>query len=154
MTFVGKAEERTDAEFRSGQYAIAHQKHPTPLLNVKGFDMVKTVTVAGDLHLLHIIMKRLLEGYVDGNLTPVQKWTVEEQKEISDILVRTSLPVEIHRVMRSLKYLKYWKGFHYDKSYVNSNVHNLLHIGDDVQAFGSLPTLSSYPFEGKLQFIK
>uniref|UniRef100_A0A182RIF7 Uncharacterized protein n=1 Tax=Anopheles funestus TaxID=62324 RepID=A0A182RIF7_ANOFN len=55
-------------------------------------------------------MKRLLEGYVDGNLTPVQKWTVEEQKEISDILVRTSLPVEIHRVMRSLKYLKYWKG--------------------------------------------
>ncbi|XP_053667917.1 uncharacterized protein LOC128718306 [Anopheles marshallii] len=216
MTFEGTAEARTDAEFRSGQYVIGHQKRPTPLLDVIGFDMVKTITVADDLHILHLgVTKRLLEGYVEGNLTPVSKWTVGEQREISNILVSTQLPVEIHRVMRSLKHLKYWKGselrtflnliiipllkgrihddeyrhfkklyvavtllsskhfeqhwnfaaallekfvldfgLHYDRSYINSNVHNLLHIAADVREFGPLHTLSSYPFEGKLQFIK
>uniref|UniRef100_A0AAG5DTD8 Uncharacterized protein n=1 Tax=Anopheles atroparvus TaxID=41427 RepID=A0AAG5DTD8_ANOAO len=42
----------------------------------------------------------------------------------------------------------------YDRSHLTSNVHNLLHIASEVYRFGPLPTLSTYPFENKLQFIK
>lgn len=36
----------------------------------------------------------------------------------------------------------------------SSNIHNLFHIVDEVQRFGPLPTLSSYPFENHLYKIK
>uniref|UniRef100_A0A182RWV1 Uncharacterized protein n=1 Tax=Anopheles funestus TaxID=62324 RepID=A0A182RWV1_ANOFN len=98
LIFEGVAAERTDAEFRSGKYSIGHQKQDTPLLDVPGFDMVRTITVADDLHILHLgIMKRLLQGYVEGSMEPVLKWTLAEQKEMSFILVNTQLPVEIPR---------------------------------------------------------
>uniref|UniRef100_A0A182RSB2 Uncharacterized protein n=1 Tax=Anopheles funestus TaxID=62324 RepID=A0A182RSB2_ANOFN len=44
----------------------------------------------------------------------------------------------------------------YIRNYLTSNIHNLLHILTyiDVQRFGALPLISSYPFEHKLQYIK
>ncbi|XP_049293391.1 uncharacterized protein LOC125769031 isoform X1 [Anopheles funestus] len=42
----------------------------------------------------------------------------------------------------------------YSRNYLTSNIHNLLHIPADVQRFGPLPLISSYPFENKLQYIK
>lgn len=37
---------------------------------------------------------------------------------------------------------------------IGSNVHNLCHLVADVRRFGSLPSISSYPFENKLYCIK
>lgn len=37
---------------------------------------------------------------------------------------------------------------------ISSNVHNLIHIHDDVTLFGDLQTISSYPFENHLNKIK
>lgn len=37
---------------------------------------------------------------------------------------------------------------------IGSNVHNLCHIVDDVKKFGPLPSISAYPFENHLSFIK
>lgn len=37
---------------------------------------------------------------------------------------------------------------------IGSNVHNLCHLASDVRKFGPLPSISSYPFENKLYFIK
>lgn len=37
---------------------------------------------------------------------------------------------------------------------VTSNIHNLAHVVDEVQRFGPLPSISSYPFENHLQQIK
>lgn len=37
---------------------------------------------------------------------------------------------------------------------IGSNVHNLCHLIADVKKFGALPSISSYPFENKLHFIK
>uniref|UniRef100_A0A182PX80 Uncharacterized protein n=1 Tax=Anopheles epiroticus TaxID=199890 RepID=A0A182PX80_9DIPT len=111
MFFEGVAPAREDAEFRRGDYEIGHQKRPTPLLDIKRFDIIKGISTSDDLHLLHIgITKKCLKGFADGGLAPFPKWTLEEREEISNILVQTKLPSEINRAMRPLKYLVYWKG--------------------------------------------
>nr|XP_049465985.1 uncharacterized protein LOC120952913 [Anopheles coluzzii] len=216
MVFEGTAEPRTNKEFRQGDYEISHQKRPTPLLDIKDKDIIKILSIADDLHLLHLgIAKKLGKGYAEGSLAPFPKWNEEDREEISKILAKTKLPAEINRAMRPLKYLAYWKGseyrtflnhisiallrgrihddaYHhfklfyvaitlfssnhfknhwdyaeallkqfvedfgliYGKSHITSNVHNLLHIAEDVREFGPLPTISSYPFESRLNFLK
>nr|XP_049462023.1 uncharacterized protein LOC125906577 [Anopheles coluzzii] len=42
----------------------------------------------------------------------------------------------------------------YGEQYLTSNVHNLLHVLDEVRHFGPLPSLSAFRYENKLQFIK
>lgn len=44
----------------------------------------------------------------------------------------------------------------YGPQFMHSNMHNVLHIAEDVQRFGILPSMSAYPFEsclGKIKFI-
>lgn len=42
----------------------------------------------------------------------------------------------------------------YGEDSINSNVHNLCHLVDDVRKFGPLPQFSAYPFENRLNYIK
>ncbi|XP_063634421.1 uncharacterized protein LOC134805065 [Cydia splendana] len=42
----------------------------------------------------------------------------------------------------------------YGQDVVSSNIHNVCHVVNDVMKFGSLPSLSAYPFEGMLYRIK
>lgn len=42
----------------------------------------------------------------------------------------------------------------YYGNYITSNIHNLVHITDEVRKFGPLDTFNSYPFENKLYCIK
>lgn len=42
----------------------------------------------------------------------------------------------------------------YGTHYMTSNFHNLAHLVDDVMMFGNLQTISSYPFENLLGYIK
>lgn len=42
----------------------------------------------------------------------------------------------------------------YGEDYITSNVHNLIHLVDDVKRFGPLHKFSAYPFESKLFEIK
>lgn len=50
-------------------------------------------------------------------------------------------------------FVEHYKDF-YGKDYVTSNVHNIVHVADEVQRFGPLHTFSAYPFENKLYLIK
>lgn len=50
-------------------------------------------------------------------------------------------------------FVEHYKDF-YGPDYVTSNVHNLIHLTDEVQRFGPLHTFSAYPFENKLFLIK
>lgn len=53
-----------------------------------------------------------------------------------------------------LKYfVEHYKDF-YGSDYITSNVHNLVHLTDEVQRFGPLHTFSAYPFENKLYLLK
>lgn len=42
----------------------------------------------------------------------------------------------------------------YGNHSIVSNVHNLTHVVDDVKLFGNLNTISAYPFENRLHFLK
>lgn len=42
----------------------------------------------------------------------------------------------------------------YGRQFFTSNIHNLIHVSDDVKRFGALNTISTYPFESKLYKIK
>lgn len=42
----------------------------------------------------------------------------------------------------------------YGADYITSNVHNLLHVVDEVERFRPLPTFNAYPFENKLYELK
>lgn len=42
----------------------------------------------------------------------------------------------------------------YGQEYITSNVHNLIHIVDEVKRFGNLHSFNAYPFENKLSSIK
>ncbi|GAB0086309.1 uncharacterized protein DMENIID0001_003440 [Sergentomyia squamirostris] len=48
------------------------------------------------------------------------------------------------------------KGFMdiYGQDSINSNLHNLIHVMDDVKHLGPLPEISTYPFENRLSYIK
>lgn len=51
------------------------------------------------------------------------------------------------------QYLELFRNI-YGEQYITSNVHNLVHVVDDVRRYGSLSTFSSYPFENMLGHIK
>ena len=42
----------------------------------------------------------------------------------------------------------------YGKQFVSSNIHNLIHVYDDVNNFGPLNTISTYLFKKAIQFLK
>jgi hypothetical protein len=50
-------------------------------------------------------------------------------------------------------FVERYKNF-YGADYVSSNVHNVLHVVDEVFRFGPLQSFTSYPFENKLYSIK
>lgn len=52
-----------------------------------------------------------------------------------------------------LYFVDHYKDF-YGADCITSNVHNLVHVVDEVKRFGVLHTFSSYPFENKLYLIK
>jgi len=162
-------------------------------------------------------MRRCLYGWREGSYnfrTKLSKKTVDDLSKLLQTCNYTK-PMDFYRAVRTLKYLKFWKGSEYNvfllylgpvllkpflpteiyehflilstavtilscksyKSYldiancllnsyleryvqiygidsISSNVHNLCHVVDDVRKFGSLPEISSYPFENYLGQIK
>lgn len=159
-------------------------------------------------------MKRILKAFKEGeNGYEGFQWSKAETDEVSKILLKIKLPTEIHRSVRGLEVLPYWKGsecgaflnyigvavfknfvpqheytmflhlfcaiticscayfkrflslaqIHFENfikiarktfKVVSSNIHNLVHVVDEIIRFGPLYTLSSYPFENLLYLIK
>ncbi|XP_053699460.1 uncharacterized protein LOC128746436 [Sabethes cyaneus] len=106
------APERTDEKFRSMEY-LDHQRNSTPLLKLP-IDMIRDVIVGDSLHLLELgVMKKLLTSWRTGSMSMKAKWSCNQKKEISEILLDIKFPMEIHRQMRSLEYVALWKGLEY-----------------------------------------
>ncbi|XP_053685668.1 uncharacterized protein LOC128735198 [Sabethes cyaneus] len=206
---------RTDQNFRQNAYGL-HQKSSTPLLKIPSLDMIEDIIVGDRLHLIDLgVMKRLLLGWRDGSLGYKSKLSSQQSNEISQILAGIQLPTEIHRKLRGMDFLSFWKAsefssflhyasivvlkeflpddiyrhfllffcsitmlcsqnyesnWHvarkmlekfvtgymelYGEQFMTSNVHNLLHVVDEVERFGPLSTIAAYPFENALQRIK
>uniref|UniRef100_A0A182KDN0 Uncharacterized protein n=1 Tax=Anopheles christyi TaxID=43041 RepID=A0A182KDN0_9DIPT len=59
--YDGTAEDRTDADFRNGDY-VKHQKHHTPLVEIAEVDTIEDITIADDIHLFALgIEKKCLK---------------------------------------------------------------------------------------------
>ncbi|XP_063375801.1 uncharacterized protein LOC134663368 [Cydia fagiglandana] len=101
---------RNNEDFRLKKYGL-HHKSDSPLLQLP-IDMVEDFPVSDSLHLIDLgIMKRLLTGWRDGNFgTYVTKWRARDIETVSQFLLGCTLPKEIHRKMRALNVLAYWKG--------------------------------------------
>lgn len=85
--------ERTNDGFRNKIYG-AHHKNDSPLLNLP-IDMVKDFPVADSLHLIDL------------------KWRAKDIEVVTNFLNKCKLPSEIHRAVRGLEYLAFWKGSEY-----------------------------------------
>lgn len=214
---------RTDQDFRSKADPEHHQKDiegniiSTPLEELP-VDLVKDIPIADSLHLLDLgIMKRCLSGWVNGSKNFKTKFFAPQIKIISTWLLDCNkrVPSDIHRSVRALNCLSFWKAteyrtfllylgviilkdhltaelyrhflllfcavricssdyyrsnIHLAKEMLNdyiegyisnygidsisSNVHNLCHLVEDVERYGSLDKISSYPFENTLGSIK
>ncbi|XP_049703545.2 uncharacterized protein LOC110377675 [Helicoverpa armigera] len=210
-----KFPDRNNEDFRAKKYG-AHHKADSPLLELP-IDMVQDIPVGDSLHLIDLgIMKRLLVGWRNGNFgIYTTKWCARDITKVNEFLMKSRMPSEIHRSIRSLDCLAHWKGsefrtflhylsiivlidvlhedvyqhflmffcaaticsvsrystylpiarelfqsfvdqfkFFYGRDYATSNVHNLMHVVDEVEKFGPLLTFNAYPFENKLYTIK
>jgi len=73
------------------------------------------------------------------------------------ILVSPNLSAKIENIQYAKELLRHFvKCFQiiYGKKYVSHNVHNLLHLADDVETFGPLDEFSAFRFENYLSKIK
>ncbi|XP_049294314.1 uncharacterized protein LOC125769601 isoform X3 [Anopheles funestus] len=111
VIFVGVgAAARTDSMFRMQGYG-RHHREPTPLTELDDFDIIKNVVTSDSLHLLdHGATKKFLMHWKTAKFSSDEKWSQEQIDNISTFIMNMKLPSEIIRRMRSLKFLKYWKG--------------------------------------------
>uniref|UniRef100_A0A1B0GNF9 Transposase domain-containing protein n=1 Tax=Phlebotomus papatasi TaxID=29031 RepID=A0A1B0GNF9_PHLPP len=210
------ATKRTDQSFRQ-RLDADHHKERSPFEKLP-IDMISQFPIADSLHLFDLgIMKRMLKGWSYGSYNFRTKWSGQEIDNISALLDESNLyiPKELHRKVRSLKVINFWKGTefrtfllylgisilrdyldkeayahflllftavtiftteHYKHLYyvghqimtafitgyiqlygidsIGSNIHNTLHVFDDVSNLGALESISSYAFESNLYRIK
>lgn len=73
--------------------------------------MVKDIIIADELHLLeHGVQKKFLKGWCYGRFkNKVGKWTADNINEVNNYLALCKLPCEIHRAVRGLDTLSFWK---------------------------------------------
>lgn len=110
---------RTDELFRQRAYGKHHTIQDTPLLRIPGLDMIHDFVVADPLHLLELgVMKRLLTGWRDGSLGFTGKLSAQQIQRLSAATVSVTLPKEIHRQMRGIDCLAFWKGTEW-RSFLN-----------------------------------
>lgn len=209
-------EPRTNFAFRNRLHSEHHRIY-TPLEELP-IDMINDFVIADPLHLLELgTMKKLMCIWLEGKVTKDFKLNKNDRLRLDDLLLKCNLnlPSEIHRSVRSIEWIKFWKGtefrtlllyigvtvfrdiLHEDayvhflylfsavticstdtyKAYVplaknmfdcfiemyidlygsnsiTSNVHNLCHVVDNVNRFGNLNTISTYPFENAARQIK
>uniref|UniRef100_A0A8W7M2U2 Transposase domain-containing protein n=1 Tax=Anopheles arabiensis TaxID=7173 RepID=A0A8W7M2U2_ANOAR len=114
MVYKGvNAPPRTDKGFRGEEYGN-HHKCRSPFIDLKKFDIVKGIPVADILHLIHYgMMRRFVLGWRDGKLGLKTKWSAQLAEEISSLLVKIRLPVEIHRSFRGVDMARFWKATEY-----------------------------------------
>lgn len=93
----------------------AHHKEDSILEDLP-IDMVDDFVIAEDLHLLHLgIMKKMLFIWKDGGTDLEYKWSADDISKLNKMLttINQDMPNDIHRSVRNLHCLNFWKGSEY-----------------------------------------
>lgn len=102
---------RTNSDFRNRKIPAHHREFS--ILEELPIDMVNDFITSDDLHLLHLgLMKKCLLMWKDGENNFSHKWKDRDIKKINEKLRRINLdmPYDIHRAVRSMDSIKFWKG--------------------------------------------
>lgn len=105
---------RTDCSFRN-KLDEDHHIHNTPLVDLP-IDMVEDFIIADSLHLFDLgIMRKCLMSWCTGSYNFQTKLRGSEIDLLNQLLESCEKirPKEIQRTIRSVKFLKYWKGTEY-----------------------------------------
>lgn len=104
---------RSDESFRLRTQIEHHCEHRSIIEMILGVDMVKDFPTSDPLHLLDIgIMKRCLLRWTEGTKTYRNHFrkNVIDKINLHLMRMRREMPTEIHRSIRDLDCLKFWKG--------------------------------------------
>lgn len=105
------AEKRTDASFRSRADPAHH--HQDSILEELSVDMVRDFVTSDSLHLLNLgIMKKCIQIWMGQNGNFEFKWNQTDIDAVNRLLASCDedLASEIHRSVRSLNCISFWKG--------------------------------------------
>ncbi|XP_053671330.1 uncharacterized protein LOC128721585 [Anopheles nili] len=103
------ADKRTDKEFRNALTKLSTSKI-SPLIELSKFNFFKGIIVGDRRLLIDLgVMRKLLNGWVNGSLDPFPQWSSSMQHEISELLIEMKFPSEISHKLRSLNLLSIWK---------------------------------------------
>lgn len=97
--------------FRQREQPEHHKE--TSLFEELNIDMVSSFSVSDSLHLLDLgVMKRCLIRWIGKTKTYERKWNQDLIQSTSQLLLRCNeqKPSDIHRAIRDLNTIKYWKG--------------------------------------------
>lgn len=103
--------ERTDMDFRNRSIPQHHKENS--ILEDLPINMVDDFVTSDDLHLLHLgVMKKCLLMWRDGVNSFKGKWNDSDITKLNKLLknIDHDMPSDIHRSIRDLNCLKFWKG--------------------------------------------
>lgn len=103
---------RTNQSFRQRNQPEHHREYRS-ILEELDIDMVADFPTSDPLHLIELgIMKRCLTRWKDGTKSYKHKFNKADLNRINSLLIRANaeMPFEIHRAVRDLNSLHYWKG--------------------------------------------
>lgn len=103
---------RTNQSFRQRNQPEHHREYRS-ILEELDIDMVADFPTSDPLHLIELgIMKRCLTRWKDGTKSYKHKFNKAYLNRINSLLIRANaeMPFEIHRAVRDLNSLHYWKG--------------------------------------------
>lgn len=109
------ATRRTDQSFRERKQPLHHQTDRS-IIEYLPIDMIVAFPTSDPLHLLELgVMRKCLYRWIYGETGYDRKWNEKLQCEISALLknCNQNMPTDIHRAIRGLETLKFWKGLEY-----------------------------------------
>lgn len=104
---------RTDQSFRNREQTIHHNGPKSMLEKVHDCDMVADFVTSDPLHLLELgLMKRCLLRWIDGTKSYKNKFSADTVIDVNSVLLQLNnqMPTEIHRAVRDLSTVHFWKG--------------------------------------------
>lgn len=105
---------RTDTSFRNKFQSSHHREYS--ILEELPIDMINDFVVSDPLHLLELgVMRRKMDIWINGSKHFDFKWKKAEIEQLNRMLqfINGEMPTEIHRAVRSIDVIKFWKGLEF-----------------------------------------